>query len=112
MAIYYATKSFVLSFSEAIASELKGTGVTATAVCPGPTITDFQNRAGTADTNLFRSHMTMDAPTVARIAYDGVKKNRPVVITGAKNKFLAFGNRLVPRSLVIKIARSLNEHRK
>ncbi|UCG52427.1 MAG: SDR family oxidoreductase [Candidatus Latescibacterota bacterium] len=112
MAVYYATKSFVLSFSEAIASELEGTGVTVTAVCPGPTVTDFQNRAGTADTNLFRNHMTMDAPAVARIAYEGVKKNKPVVITGAKNKFLAFGNRLVPRSLVVKIARSLNEHRK
>jgi len=111
MAIYYATKAFVTSFSEAIAAELKATGVSVTAVCPGPTTTDFQKRAGNEDSNLNRSHMMMDAATVARIAYDGVKKNKSLVITGARNKLLASGNRLLPRALIINIARHLNQRR-
>jgi short-subunit dehydrogenase len=111
MAIYYATKAFVTSFSEAIAAELDQTGVTVTAVCPGPTGTDFQKRAGNEDSKLNRGLMMMDAPTVARIAYDGVKKNKSLVITGARNKLLVFGGRLLPRSLVINMARSLNQHR-
>lgn len=111
MAIYYATKAFVTSFSEAIAAELIDTGVTVTAVCPGPTVTDFQKRAGNEDSNLNRGYMMMDAPTVARIAYNGVKKNKTLVITGARNKLLVYGGRLLPRSVVINMTRSLNQHR-
>ncbi|MEJ2720967.1 MAG: SDR family oxidoreductase [bacterium] len=111
MAIYYATKAFVLSFSEAIASELRDTGVAVTAVCPGPTTTDFQKRAGNEESKLNRDFMMMDAPTVARIAYDGLKKRKSLVITGARNKLLAVGGRFLPRSLVTNVARSLNEGR-
>ena len=111
MAVYYASKAFVVSFSEAIANELKGTGVTVTAICPGPTVTDFQKRAGVEDSTLFDEKMTMDAATVARIGYDGIKKNKTLVITGVKNNVLAFGNRFVPRSLATRLARSLNEPR-
>ncbi|UCH83300.1 MAG: SDR family oxidoreductase, partial [Candidatus Latescibacterota bacterium] len=111
MAIYYATKAFVTSFSEAIAVELRDTGVTVTAVCPGPTTTGFQKRAGNEDSNLNRSHMMMDAATVAQIAYDGVKKNKSLVITGARNKLLASSSRLLPRALLLNIARHLNQHR-
>lgn len=111
MAVYYATKAFVVSFSEAIANELHGTGVTVTAICPGPTTTGFGKRAGAEKSTLFHKGMTMDAATVARIGYDGMKKNKTIVITGGKNKLLALAGRLAPRSLTANIARSLNEPR-
>ena len=61
MAVYYATKAYVLSFSEALAEELSGTGVTVTALCPGPIVTEFQKAAGIEDTWLFRGPLVMDA---------------------------------------------------
>jgi short-subunit dehydrogenase len=111
MAVYYASKAFVVSFSEAIANELHGTGVTVTVICPGPTKTGFAERAGSDKTTLFHMGVTMDAATVARIGYEGMMKNKGVVITGAKNKLLALGGRLAPRRLSANIARSLNEPR-
>jgi len=111
MAVYYATKAFVVSFSEAIANELHGTGVKVTAICPGPTTTGFGKRAGAESSNLFQKRMTMDAAAVARIGYEGMKRNKTVVITGGKNRLLVLGSRLVPRRLSANIARSLNEPR-
>ncbi len=111
MAVYYASKAFVVSFSEAVANELKGTGVYVTVVNPGPTLTEFHKRAGVESSTLFSRRMTMDAPTVARIAYKGIKNKKTVVTTGAKNKLLIFSNRLAPRSVVTNVARSLNEPR-
>jgi short-subunit dehydrogenase len=111
MAVYYATKAFVVSFSEAIANELHATGVRVTAICPGPTRTGFGKRAGAERSSLFHSGMTMDAGKVARLGYDGMKKNKTVVITGGKNKLLVFGARMFPRRLTANIARSLNETR-
>jgi len=111
MAVYYATKAFVVSFSEAIANELHGTGVKVTAICPGPTTTGFGKRAGAESSSLFHKGMTMDAPTVARIGYEGMKKNKTVVITGTKNRFLVLVARLAPRRLTANVARSLNEPR-
>jgi len=111
MAVYYATKAFVVSFSEAIANELHGTGVRVTTICPGPTTTNFGKRAGAENSSLFRKGMTMDAATVARIGYEGMKRNKTIVVTGWKNKFLASAGRLAPRSLTANIARTLNEPR-
>src|ERR1700675_4553377 len=74
MAVYYATKAYVLSFSEALAEELRNSGVTVTALCPGPTITEFQEKAGLEMTRLFRSPLVMDAPTVARAGYEGMMR--------------------------------------
>jgi short-subunit dehydrogenase len=111
MAVYYATKAFVVSFSEAIANELGGTGVKVTAIVPGPTTTGFGRRAGADKSTLFHKGMTMDAATVARIGYEGMKRNKTIVITGTKNKLLALGGRLAPRRLSAVIARSLNEPR-
>ena len=111
MAVYYATKAFVVSFSEAIANELHRTGVRVTTICPGPTTTGFSTRAGAESSSLFRKNMTMDAATVARIGYEGMLRNKTVVITGGKNRFLAMGARLAPRGLSANIARSLNEPR-
>ena len=111
MATYYATKAFVVSFSEAIANELKGTGVYVTVVNPGPTVTEFHKRAGVESSTLFSRRMTMDVTTVAQIAYDGMKKKKTVVTAGAKNKLLIFSTRLAPRSVTANVARSLNEPR-
>jgi uncharacterized protein len=110
MAVYYATKAYVLSFSEALANELKGTGVTVTALCPGPTETGFGQRAQMEGTLLFKRGV-MDAKTVARAGYDGLKKGKTVVIPGVKNALLAQLVRLMPRNAVTNIVRMLQERK-
>jgi uncharacterized protein len=109
MAIYYATKAYVISFSEALANELKGTGVTVTCLCPGVTDTEFQKRAGTEQTRLFRQMRPMDVKTVARDGYTGVMKGKPLVISGFRNWLLAESLRVSPRKLVTAISRRLIE---
>jgi short-subunit dehydrogenase len=108
MAVYYATKAYVLSFSEALANELAGTGVTVTALCPGPTETGFSSRAGSEQSRLFKGP-TMDARTVAEAGYAGLMAGKPVVIPGLRNRILAFGVRLTPRRVVTQIARRMQE---
>jgi short-subunit dehydrogenase len=110
MAGYYASKAFVLSFSQAVASELQGSGVTVTALCPGPTNTGFQARAGVAETPLFKAN-TMTSAEVARIGYEATMKGKPIAIAGLKNRLLAFSTRLAPRSVATSIARKLNSAR-
>lgn len=105
MATYYATKAFVLSFSEAIANELQGTGVTVTALCPGPVDTGFQATAGIQKTRVARSAMLMAAADVIRCGLDGLAQGKAVVIPGILNKTLVFGVRLLPRSAVVRAAR-------
>jgi short-subunit dehydrogenase len=112
MAVYYATKAYVLSFTEALAEELTGTGVTATALCPGPTLTEFQEKAGFGDVPLFRGPLVWDAASVARVGWNGAKRGKRVVIPGFANRVLALGARLSPRRLSTKIARRLQEKRK
>jgi uncharacterized protein len=111
MAIYYATKAFVLSFSEALAEELKESGVTVTALCPGPTATQFSKRAELEKSRLFKGGIVpvLDAATVAKIGYDGLSKGHPVVIPGLINKIGVFSVRLTPRKLVAQIAKQLNK---
>ncbi len=100
MAVYYATKSFVLSFSEALAEELRGSGVTVTTLCPGPTRTAFGDRSGMSDTYLFRSPAVMDPTAVARAGFEGCVRGRRLVVPGAANALAAFGSRLLPRALL------------
>ena len=108
MAVYYASKAFVLSFSEALANELGGTGVGVSVLCPGPTRTEFQARAGIGA--LFRSGV-MSAERVAEVGYREFKNGSLTIVPGCRNKLLAFAVRLAPRALVLPIVRRLQEKR-
>ncbi len=107
MAVYYATKAFVLSLSEAVAEELAGTGVTITAVCPGPTATNFVASASGRSSRLF-DRVAMSAESVARTGHKAFRGRRAVIITGIGNQALSFSTRLMPRAIVRKIAKRLN----
>jgi short-subunit dehydrogenase len=110
MAIYYASKAFVLSFSEAIAEELRGTKITVTALCPGPTESEFRTRAKMDDSPVFRSKLipTMSAEAVAKAGYQGFKRGKRIVIPGLVNKLAIQSNRIAPRKLVAKVAGKIN----
>jgi len=110
MATYYASKAFVLSFTEGLATELRGTGVTATASCPGPTATEFGDVAGGSRSKLFR-HLA-GAEKVARHAYRAMLAGDVVAIPGVMNELLAQSARMGPRALVRRIAASMNSPRK
>ena len=111
MATYYASKAFVLSFTEALATELRGSGVTATASCPGPTATEFGDVAGNARTKLFRRGVA-DAAGVAKHAYRAMLAGEVVAIPGFMNNLLAQSVRLGPRAVIRKIAAGMNTPRK
>jgi uncharacterized protein len=110
MAVYYASKAYVLSFSEAIASELKRTGVSVTALCPGPTNTEFQKRAGIENSKLFQINAA-DSMSVARAAYRAMMAGRTVAITGLANKLMVQALRLAPRRLLPPVVKKLNRSR-
>jgi len=109
MSVYYATKAYVLSFSEAIANELKGTGVTVTILCPGPTLSGFQKAAVMEDSRLVRDKKLPTAEAVARYGYDAMILGKTVAIHGGKNWILANASRVLPRRLVTAIVRRLSE---
>jgi short-subunit dehydrogenase len=111
MATYYASKAFVLSFTEALATELQGTGVTATASCPGPTATEFGTVSRNEATNLFRRNAAT-AVSVARHGYKAMLAGQVVAIPGFKNKLTAQSLRVAPRSVVRSFAAGLNRKRK
>jgi uncharacterized protein len=108
MAVYYATKAYVLHFSEAIANELQGTGVIVTCLCPGPTATEFQQRAKIDGIRLTKFG-TMDARTVAEDGYRALMAGKPLVISGFKNWLVAQSVRFAPRRMVAAVARKLQE---
>jgi uncharacterized protein len=107
MAVYFATKSYVLSFSEALHNEVSGSGVSVTCLCPGPTATEFDKRAGAAMTKLFKG--AMDAATVAQQGWNALKANKPLVITGRKNAAMAFMTRFAPLQMTACMARKVME---
>jgi uncharacterized protein len=112
MAVYYASKAYVLHFSEAIAEELATTNVGVTALCPGPTATGFESRAAMGESKLFQnSRRVMDARTVAEAGYRGLMRGRRCVVPGVWNKLLMQAVRLVPRRMVVRIARQMQERR-
>jgi uncharacterized protein len=110
MALYYATKAFVLSLTEALAEELAGTSVSATALCPGPTQSNFFAAADMHTSRLFKLS-AMSAEAVARIGHDAFRKKRVIAIAGFRNQFLAFLVRLAPRIVARRIAGSWNKAR-
>jgi short-subunit dehydrogenase len=111
MAVYYASKAYVLHFSEALDEELSGSNVRVTALCPGPTATGFESRAGLGKSKLFSSQKVMDARTVAEDGYRGLMRGRRLVVPGWRNKLVTESTRLSPRWLLAKIARRLQEPR-
>jgi short-subunit dehydrogenase len=108
MAVYYASKAYVLSLSVALADELAGSGVTVTALCPGPTQTSFGSTAGVEGSRLFRSNV-MNPAAVARAGVEGMLAGRGMVVPGLRNRLLASTSGLVPRAVTARIARGLHE---
>jgi short-subunit dehydrogenase len=111
MAVYYATKAYVVSFSEAIANELEGTGVTVTALCPGPTATGFQAAAhleGSRIVSLLRKAASL---SVAQAGYDAMMAGKVIEIPGVSNKVGAMAPRLFPRAVIRRVVRAIQEPR-
>jgi hypothetical protein len=109
MAVYYATKAYVISFSEALAEELRDSGVTVTVLCPGPTRTEFQAVAQMDSARLFRLPGVMDAAPVARAAYTGLMRGTRMVVPGLMNRALPFVIRFSPRGMVARVSRFLQQ---
>jgi short-subunit dehydrogenase len=103
MAVYFATKAFVLSLSEALHEELKPHGIKVSCLCPGPTRTEFGDVAGFGGNGLF-DRVAANADAVVRAGLDGLERNRAVVVPGLINKIGASSTRFAPRSVVRKIA--------
>jgi uncharacterized protein len=109
MAVYYATKAYVLSFSEAIANELRPSGVSVTCFCPGATHTDFAQRAGLENSRLFKQLGAMSAEKVALDGYRAVMEGRTLAISGVHNWVVAQSSRFAPRKMVTAVSRWVAE---
>ena len=111
MAVYYASKAYVLSLSEALSNETSGTGVTVTCLCPGPTETGFQDRANLRESRLFSVLGVADAAGVARAGYDGMMAGKATVIPGLGNRLGVQALRVTPRALVRRVIRTIQSRR-
>jgi uncharacterized protein len=111
MAVYYATKAYVLSFSEAIANELEGTGVTVTALCPGPTASGFQAAASLEESKLVAGRTLPTSRAVAESGYEALMAGRVVHVVGVSNKATVLSARLFPRAVMRKVVRAVQERR-
>ncbi len=109
MAVYYASKAYVLSFTEAIATELEGTGVTATTLCPGPTESEFQDRAAMQEVKAFDPKSLPTSAEVARYGYQAMEKGQRIAVHGSKNKLLTLVTRLLPRKKLAEISRDMQK---
>jgi uncharacterized protein len=109
MAVYYATKAFVLSFSEAIAAELEGTGVTVTALCPGPTASGFQDKADMGASALVKGKKLPTADEVAAAGYKAMQRGQRVYIPGAMNWLMAQSLRITPRNMVTSMVKQMSK---
>jgi uncharacterized protein len=111
MSVYYASKAYVLSLSEALSEELLGTGVSVTALCPGPTASDFQARASMQDSKLMQSK-TLSVMTSKEVAEQGIaalERGQRIVIPGLMNQIMAQSSRFLPRAIVPRIVKSMQE---
>ncbi len=100
MSVYYASKAYVLSFTEALSVELKGTGVSVTALCPGPTNTGFAKNAELGKSRLFKSFEKTTARSIAEYGYETLMTKQVVAVPSRKNKLTLLAVRLLPRSIV------------
>jgi short-subunit dehydrogenase len=113
LTVYYASKAFVLSFSEALDCELAGTGVSVTALCPGPTTSQFGRRAGLSGSHMgSRSPLHETSAAVARAGYCGMMKGKRVVYPGVRHFLMAWITRLSPRRINTVMVRRMQERRK
>ncbi|SFU61659.1 hypothetical protein SAMN04487886_107610 [Clostridium sp. DSM 8431] len=108
MSTYYASKAFVLSLTEAIHEEVKGSKIKVSCLCPGAVKTSFQKKAEIVK-NEKAAYLLMNPKEVARCAYEGYKKGNVIIIPGTKNKLLVLANKFIPRSLARKIVLSANK---
>jgi len=109
MAVYFATKSYVLHFTEAISNEIEGTGVTITALCPGATESGFMDAASLQESKLFKGKKLPTSKEVAIFGYDQMMKGKVVAIHGLMNYIMANSSRFTPRSVVLKIVRMIQD---
>lgn len=109
LAVYHASKAFVVSFSEAISKELEGTGVTVTALCPGPTDTNFFNRADMENARILEAGTVMEPDKVAKIGFEALMEGERVIIPGMSNKMLTFSRRLIPQKLQANLHKKMYE---
>jgi uncharacterized protein len=107
MSVYYASKAYVLSFSEALSEELLGSGVTVTALCPGPTESDFQARAAMEDSKLFKGKTLMTSREVAEQGVAALERGQRVIIPGLMNQIQAQASRFLPRAIVPGIVKNV-----
>jgi hypothetical protein len=109
MAVYYATKAYVLSFSEAVDNEVREKGVTVTTLCPGATESGFQATAKMEESKLVKGRKLPSSQDVAKYGYEAMMKGETVAIHGMMNWILANSVRFMPRALVVKITRKLQD---
>jgi short-subunit dehydrogenase len=109
MSVYFATKSYVLSFSEAIAEELKDDGVTVTALCPGPTISGFQEAANLKGVKFVEGKNIPTSKEVAEYGYNALIREKRVAIYGASNKLMAHAVKFIPRKTVAKMVKNFQK---
>jgi hypothetical protein len=110
MSVYYASKAYVVSFSEAVHNEAREYGVKVTCLCPGPTKTEFDKRAGASLTKLFNSGHAMSALSVAQVGLAAMKAGKPLAIAGGKNRLMAFLTRFAPIQFTASMARRFQEN--
>lgn len=104
MAVYYATKAFVLSFSGALREECAGSGITVSVLCPGPTRTNFEAAANGKGSRLFSGKSVMSAARVARVGYRGLQQGKAIIVPGWRNKLFATLSRVLPRRAMARVA--------
>ena len=112
MAVYYASKAYVQSFSEALAEEVSGTGVTVTALCPGPTVTQFHSQAGIHANAPAGGAPLMTSREVAEAGYRATMSGKRVMVTGLRNKVIVVANRILSRRRITRIVRGIQERRR
>lgn len=108
MAMYYSSKAYVLSLTEALHDEVKTYGIRVTCLCPGPVSTSFQEKSGIKKSEKAKRYL-MTADKVAKKGYSGLLRNKTIVIPGYKNKLLVIGTKIIPRSLSRKIVLMSNK---